>query len=46
LAEAREQLADAVPERFLRAVPGWFSRWLPTMAPEADPPTPPHRLDR
>jgi len=28
------------------AVSGWFSRWLPTMAPEADPPTPPFHLDR
>jgi len=28
------------------AVSGWFSCWLPAMALEADPPTPPHRLDR
>jgi hypothetical protein len=28
------------------AVPGWFSRWLPMMAREVNPPAPPHRLDR
>jgi hypothetical protein len=46
--------AEAVPdERYLfwqdrlqAAPPGWFSCWLPLMAPEADPPVAPFRLDR
>jgi hypothetical protein len=50
----RSDAAQAVPDaRMLAcqhhgaaAVPGWFSRWLPWMAQEVDPPAPPHRLDR
>jgi hypothetical protein len=46
--------ASAVPDAVIlacqdhgaAAVPGWFSRWLPMMAREVNPPAPLHRLDR
>jgi hypothetical protein len=50
----RSDAASAVPDAVIlacqdhgaAAVPGWFSRWLPMMAREVNPPAPPHRLDR
>jgi len=36
----------ACQDRGAAAVSGWFSCWLPMMVREADPPAPPHRLDR
>jgi hypothetical protein len=48
------EAALAVPDRPIlpwqdrpaAAVSGWFSCWLPEMVQVADPPAPPHRLDR